>query len=137
MGSHVRTDCRDAGHDRELFVAESGKAIVGYARAVRVDRPLDVAGVMPVGWFLLGVVVDAAFRGMGVGTKLTVARIEWLCDRTEQVYYFTAVDNVASQSMHAVLGFERLPLRVRLNASADSATEQALYVLELPRARRP
>ena len=127
----LTTTVEDAGHNRELFVADLGGSIVGYARIVHLDHPLDVDGVLPVGWFLLGVVVNTLHRRAGIGTELTVARIEWLRSRAKKVYYFTGLGNVASTTMHARLGFTQLPAKVRLTASADSQSEQSLWVLNL------
>jgi aminoglycoside 6'-N-acetyltransferase I len=86
-----------------LYVAEAGGDVVGYSR-LRFHRKTE-----PPGYYLGGVVVDPAWRRHGVGTKLTVCRIEaaWAAG-ADVIYYFANARNEASIAMHRGFGFEEL-----------------------------
>jgi len=92
------------GERRALFVAEAGGEVVGYGRVVYVAP--DAA---PAGWYLLGLVVDQAWRRRGIGEALTRTRLAWILERAERALYFTRPANRASQELHRRLGFVKLP----------------------------
>lgn len=115
------------GVDRVLFVAEVGSSIVGYGRAVHATAPAD-----PEGWYLLGVAVSEAWRRRGIGEALTRARMEWVANRSDQIYYFTHEDNLASQALHERLGFVEMSTPFVPPASTPAfAKTQRLYVAQL------
>jgi aminoglycoside 6'-N-acetyltransferase I len=71
----------------------------------------------PAGYYLGGVLVDPVWRGRGVATALTQARLRWAFTRADIVFYVTGADNAASLRLHAALGFQE----VRRFASERSA----------------
>ena len=96
------------GSDRMLFVAEDAGAILGYGRARDVAAFEDVEPELrpPIGWYLLGMIVDPVHRRRGIGHALTEARLDWLRERTPEVFYFTRRTNGASIALHTAFGFK-------------------------------
>ena len=91
-------------------VATEGDVVIGYGRTMPfVAEPGSPPNVAPDGYHLLGLVVPAEHRRRGIGTLLTVERLRWLAERTDQVFFTTMHDNIASQRMHERLGFQRVP----------------------------
>lgn len=52
--------------------------------------------------------VYPAYRRRGLGLALTRARIDWVWERSDLVYYYTDEENTASIRMHAGLGFQEI-----------------------------
>ena len=95
--------------ERPVLVAALGGVIVGYGRAARFEPPDGApANVAPPGYYLSGLLVDAAHRRRRLGHALTVARLQWIFERARVAYYFADVDNHASVMLHARLGFVEL-----------------------------
>jgi ribosomal protein S18 acetylase RimI-like enzyme len=96
-----------AGESRQMFVAKANGQIVGYGRVIELAA--DEAGPRtPAGCYLSGVVVDPAWRGRGIATALTRARLRWAFTHTDTVRYVTGADNPASLRLHAALGFQEV-----------------------------
>jgi ribosomal protein S18 acetylase RimI-like enzyme len=92
--------------DRRFFVAESNGAIVGYGHSVRHERALDARpDASPSGYFLSGLLVAPNRRRDGIGTRLTLARLEVLRNLTDVIYYMAEPSNEASINLHRRLGF--------------------------------
>ncbi|MEV0713610.1 GNAT family N-acetyltransferase [Asanoa sp. NPDC050611] len=92
--------------DRLLHVAEDQDRIIGYARSAEFAPPADApANAAPAGWYLLGLVVDPAYRRRGVGRALTTARMAAIAERADDVWYFANARNQPSLDLHAELGF--------------------------------
>jgi GNAT superfamily N-acetyltransferase len=97
------------GQRRALFVAEARGQVVGYGRVVYAEADPDVETAAPAGWYLLGLVVDQAWRRRGIGEALTRARMAWVAERSDRLYCFIAHGNLASHELHERLGFTQLP----------------------------
>ncbi|GAB3417954.1 GNAT family N-acetyltransferase [Flindersiella endophytica] len=99
---------------RCLLIAESssgedGSGVIAYGRVSYFERPLDSPpSVAPAGYYLGGVLVDPLARRFGVGRALTVARMEWVRERADELWYFANARNEASLEMHQELGFEEV-----------------------------
>jgi GNAT superfamily N-acetyltransferase len=52
--------------------------------------------------------VDPPWRGRGIATALTRARLRWAFARTDTVFYVAGADNAASLHLHAALGFQEV-----------------------------
>ncbi|SNS90584.1 Ribosomal protein S18 acetylase RimI [Asanoa hainanensis] len=92
--------------ERMLHVAEDAGRIVGYARSAEYAPPKDAPrNAAPAGWYLLGIVVDPAYRRRGIGRALTTARMTAIAERADAVWYFANARNRASLDLHTVLGF--------------------------------
>jgi ribosomal protein S18 acetylase RimI-like enzyme len=96
------------GKQRALFVAEAQGKVVGYGRVVFAKADPTMPNAAPSGWYLLGLVVDHGWRRRGIGEALTRARMTWVAQRADQLWYFTAHENRASQALHQRLGFVKM-----------------------------
>jgi ribosomal protein S18 acetylase RimI-like enzyme len=95
------------GTRRQMFVAKVNGRAVAYGRVLELAA--DEAGQgTPAGYYLSGVLVDPAWRGRGIATALTRARLSWAFTRTGTVFYVTGADNTASLHLHAALGFQEI-----------------------------
>ena len=123
------------GVHRALFVAEAEGSVVGYGRVVYAAPPDAEPAAAPKGWYLLGLVVDEAWRRRGIGETLTTARMGWVAQRADRVYYFTSRHNVASQALHRRLGFVEYPGDwVPPGGSPRDAATQRFYYADLRQA---
>jgi ribosomal protein S18 acetylase RimI-like enzyme len=92
------------GEQRQMFVAKANGQLVGYGRVLELSAEEAGPGT-PAGYYLAGVLVDPVWRGHGIATALTRARLRWAFARTGTVFYVTGADNAASLRLHAALGF--------------------------------
>jgi aminoglycoside 6'-N-acetyltransferase I len=92
---------------RQMFVAKANGQVVGYGRVIALAA--DEAGPgTPAGCYLSGVLVDPAWRGRGIATTLTRARLRWAFTHTDAVFYVAGADNAASLRLHAAFGFQEV-----------------------------
>ena len=115
------------GEQRQMFVAKADGQVVAYGRVIKLAA--DEAGPgTPAGYYLSGVLVDPAWRGRGIATALTRARLRWAFARTGTVFYVTGADNTVSLHLHAALGFQEIKRfdSERSTAGVDLLSELAL-----------
>jgi GNAT superfamily N-acetyltransferase len=134
---HTLTRTVRDGQQRALFVAEASGQIAGYGRVV--CAPADPKpGTAPPGWYLLGLVVDQAWRRRGIGQALTTARMAWVSERSDRVYYFTGDQNLASQALHKRLGFTQMPgTWIPPGGRPEDARSQQFYYADLRQPHHP
>lgn len=88
--------------------------LAAFGRCGRLLPPADArANCIPPGWYLTGVVVSPPHRRQGVGSALMHARVVWLFERTNRVYYFVNNRKLASIALHAALGFREIARDIR------------------------
>jgi ribosomal protein S18 acetylase RimI-like enzyme len=95
------------GERRQMFVAKAAGRVVGYGRVMELAAG-EAGAETPAGYYLSGVLVEPAWRGQGIATELTQARLGWAFARTGTVFYLTGADNAASLHLHAALGFQEI-----------------------------
>jgi aminoglycoside 6'-N-acetyltransferase I len=118
------------GERRQMFVAKASDLVVAYGRVLELAA--DEAGPgTPAGCYLSGVLVEPAWRGRGIATALTRARLRWAFARTGTVFYVTGADNAASLHLHAAFGFQEIK---RLASERSAAGVDVLSQLERPAA---
>ncbi len=88
--------------DRVVLVAVTHGEVIGLAKTHFHPNP---DGGSPPGHYPGGVVVAPGFRRRGVGSSLTLARLEWIWSRASIAHYFANEHNTASIRMHDALGF--------------------------------
>lgn len=93
----------------DMKVAEFGGEVIGFGKSGYITPPpRSPSNCIPEGWYLTGLVVDPKFRRKRVGHELTRARIEWLFQRTESVYYFANSRNHPTITLHDHFGFKEV-----------------------------
>jgi aminoglycoside 6'-N-acetyltransferase I len=118
------------GERRQMFVAKASDLVVAYGRVLELAA--DEAGPgTPAGCYLSGDLVEPAWRGRGIATALTRARLRWAFARTDTVFYVTGADNAASLHLHAAFGFQEIK---RFASERSAAGVDVLSQLERPAA---
>ena len=102
--------------DRLVLVAEhlgqdGATTIVGWAQTYHHTTLVDAA---PAGHYLGGLTVDPDWRRQGIATTLTDARMAWISQRAEQVYYVVNASNDASINLHRHWSFVEVARAPRL-----------------------
>lgn len=95
------------GDARQMFVAKANGQVIGYGRVAELAAGEAGPGT-PAGYYLSGVLVEPAWRGRGIATALTRARLRWVFARTDEAFYVAGADNTASLRLHAALGFQEI-----------------------------
>lgn len=118
---------QDIANPQRLFlVATVNHSVVGYGHATIHSATLeDEAKSSPTGYFLSGLMVAPAYRRQGIGTLLTVARIDDLRQVTNTIYYRAEPDNLPTIDLHSRLGFKKIA------AAERDGKEYSLFRLEL------
>lgn len=93
--------------DRFLCVATIENIVVGYARA-RVINDDKAPYPAPLGWYLMGVLVAPEFRKRGIARRLTEFRLNWLKNKTKEIFYVTNISNKASIHLHKEFKFKKI-----------------------------
>jgi ribosomal protein S18 acetylase RimI-like enzyme len=104
-GAQFASDITD--DSRQMFVATSSGQVIAYGRVAKLAAGEAAAGT-PAGYYLSGVLVDPAWRGRGIATGLTRARLRWVFAHAEEAFYVAGADNSASLHLHAALGFQEM-----------------------------
>jgi GNAT superfamily N-acetyltransferase len=108
------------GERRQLFVAKANGQVVAYGWVLGLAAGEAAPGTS-TGCYLGGILVEPAWRGRGIATALTQARLRWAFARTGTVFYVTGADNAASLHLHAALGFHEVK-RLRANGPPSAWT---------------
>ena len=89
-----------------FFVAEVDGAEARFGRVRLLTPPPDVLpdGV-PLGWYLMCVMVEPRWRRRGLGDCPTLARLGWVQQRANEVWYLANARNWASIDLHEKYGF--------------------------------
>jgi ribosomal protein S18 acetylase RimI-like enzyme len=104
----------------QILVAERDGEVVGYSYA-GVEGWDYIALRGPAG-FLHDIVVDDAHRGLGLGTMLLEAAIEWLRQRgVPRVVLWTAERNESAQRLFARSGFRRTMIEMTRELGGDGS----------------
>lgn len=96
--------------DRLLLVAMVNGDLVAFGRAKFIKSvqfaPGESTGPVPEGWYLMGMIVDPAWRRRGIGEEITRCRLKWIAQFATEAFYFVNSLNRASIELHRNLGFE-------------------------------
>lgn len=104
-GEQFASDITD--DSRQMFVAKANGQVLAYARVAELAADEAAPGT-PAGCYLSGVLVEPVWRRRGIATALTRARLRWVFARTDEAFYLTGADNIASLHLHAALGFQEM-----------------------------
>ena len=105
LGEQFASDITD--DSRQMFVAKANGRVIAYGRVAQMAADEAAPGT-PAGCYLSGVLVEPAWRGRGIATALTRARLRWAFARSDEAFYVTGADNIASLHLHAALGFQEM-----------------------------
>jgi aminoglycoside 6'-N-acetyltransferase I len=120
---------------RQMFVAKANDQVVGYGRVMELSAGEAGPGT-PAGCYLSGVLVDPPWRGRGIATAVTRARLRWAFTHTDTVFYVTGADNPASLRLHAALGFQELKrFESERSAVGVQVLSQLVRSTAIPKAR--
>jgi ribosomal protein S18 acetylase RimI-like enzyme len=98
-----------ADPDACLLVAADDGQVRAYGRVGRFDPPPGApANVAPPGYYLTGLLVAPGFRRLGLGQRLTRARMAWTATRATEIWFFANAANQASLRLHQRLGFREV-----------------------------
>ena len=129
LGEQFASDITD--DSRQMFVAKANGQVIAYGRAAQLAAGEAAPGT-PAGYYLSGVLVDPAWRGQGIATALTRARLRWVFAHADEAFYVAGADNIASLHLHAALGFQEMK---RLESDRSAAGVDVLS--RLTRAAAP
>ena len=129
LGEQFASDITD--DSRQMFVAKANSQVIAYGRAAQLAAGEAAPGT-PAGYYLSGVLVDPAWRGRGIATALTRARLRWVFAHADEAFYVAGADNIASLHLHAALGFQEMK---RLESDRSAAGVDVLS--RLTRAAAP
>ncbi len=112
-----------------LKVAVYNGRIVGfgkarYYRGEKIEFP---------GWYLAGMIVLPKYRGCGIGTRLTLDRLDSIRRFADEAYYFSNAANSVSIELHEKLGFQLLQDHFEFPAVTFSDSFGQLYRIDLKR----
>ena len=92
-----------------MSVAVDDDHVIGYGRVqLQPGNPVEAAPALPDGYYLSGIVVALTHRRRGVGSAVCDARIDWVADRANEVWFFTNRKNAASRALHRDVGFSEV-----------------------------
>jgi ribosomal protein S18 acetylase RimI-like enzyme len=115
-----------------VVVASLLEGIAGYGKTGYFVPPEDSPpNVAPEGWYLTGVVVRPAFRRQGIGSRLTISRLEWIATRADRAFYFANVRNKVSVALHSGVGFVEMTRDFHHPHASFEGDVGVLYVCEL------
>ena len=104
-GEQFASDITD--DSRQMLVAKADGQVIAYGRVAKLAAGEAAPGT-PAGYYLNGVLVEPAWRGRGIATTLTRARLRWVFARADEAFYVAGADNIASLHLHAALGFQEI-----------------------------
>jgi aminoglycoside 6'-N-acetyltransferase I len=95
-----------------LVWAAEADGVVGFSRLAWYDPyapPFEGSRGVPVGHYLVGLLVAERARRCGVGQALTRVRLDWIEQQgAREAYYFANESNAASIALHRAFGFTEL-----------------------------
>jgi len=96
---------------QKIFVALINDKVVGHAKLLFFDpERMEVEFSSPLGWYFNGVIVNEKFRKIGVATKLSECRINYIKENSnnERVFSIVSSRNKASILYHKSINFKEL-----------------------------
>ena len=91
---------------RKTWVAVKNKKILGFAKVGYINTIINNFPDFIKGWYLTGVTIHPDWRRKGVGQFFVKTRLNWLKEKTDEVYYWSNKDNKASEALHKIFGFK-------------------------------
>jgi ribosomal protein S18 acetylase RimI-like enzyme len=126
------TETLNAPGKKLVLVAQVGSGFAGFGRAALISPQPAPYDHVPPGWYLVGVIVDPAYRRRGIASALTRVRLAWIAQRTRAAYYFANSLNRATIDLHERLGFREVCRDFTFpNARFDGGGTGVLFRIDL------
>jgi RimJ/RimL family protein N-acetyltransferase len=96
---------------QKIFVAEIDGKIVAHAKLLFYDpERLEVTFPSPTGWYFNGIIVKEDYRNMGIATKLSKSRENYIKEnsKSHKIYSIVSSTNKISILYHKSLNFKEI-----------------------------
>ena len=92
----------------KTWVALKNQELIGYSKIGFRNSINNEFPDLIIGWYLTGITIHPNWRRVGTGRLLTKIRINWLKDKTNEVYYWSNKNNITSELFHKDFGFKKI-----------------------------
>ena len=92
----------------KVWVALKKEKIIGFSKLDYKNNIINDFPDLIEGWYLTGITVHPHWRRIGVATLLVKSRLNWLKDKTNEVFYWSNKNNKASEALHKKFGFKKI-----------------------------
>ena len=93
---------------QKTWVAIKNRKIVGFSKIGFRKNIVNDFPDLVKGWYLTGVTIHPNWRRMGIAGLLVQTRMDWLKDKTNEVYYWSNKKNRVSEALHKKFGFKEI-----------------------------
>ena len=92
----------------KTWVALKNEKIIGFSKVGFRNAIVNDFPDLIKGWYLTGITIHPNSRRIGVARLLVQTRMDWLKDKTDEVYYWSSKNNRASEELHRKFGFREI-----------------------------
>ena len=93
---------------QKTWVAIKNRKIIGFSKIGFRKNIVNDFPDLVKGWYLTGVTIHTNWRRKGIAGLLVQTRMDWLKDKTNEVYYWSNKKNRVSEALHKKFGFKEI-----------------------------
>ncbi len=102
--------CDEMPDIRSYYLAFDKSCLIAFAGARYYDQENDESmygtkNLLPSGWYLRGIRVHKKWQRLGIARELTKLRLEWLKEKSSEIFVFLSDENKETLPMYKDLGF--------------------------------